>query len=225
MAGMSQGSHPEIGVRKRKRGNSEGTNDAQSSILLLEEQIVESQKNYNHIVTLLDIARGHDSNTEASSHSLALVTLCRAFCKLMALGNLSKYQQASENQVAITQWLNDRLNDYKTMLFEDLSEQSLGSHATALTLLMKLVKEEAEHLQLSEDLIWRRGTFHRVVETLVGADTADASRNEFVEKYVEPFADVRYHTFGHLRSVYCGLLCTYLTEILLETMQRNKATR
>ena len=187
--------------KKRKRGNTEGAIDAHSRILLLEEQIVESQKNYNHIVTLLDDARGHDSSIEGRLRSLTLVTLCRVFCKLMAVDHLSKHHQASENQVAIAQWLNDRLNDYKAMLFEHMTEQSLESQATALTLLMKLVKEEAEHLQLSEDLIWRRGAFRRVVVTLVGADTADASRNEFVENYIDPFADIRYHTFGHLLSV------------------------
>ena len=195
--------------KKRKRQHSDEVVDAQSRILLLEEQILDSQKNYNHIVTLLDDSRGYGSSTTgATPPSLSLVALCRVFCKLMALGNLSKRRQASQNGTAIVQWLNDRLDDYKANLLENLCEENSESQITALTLLMKLVKEEAVHLQLSDESIWRRGTFSKLMGTLLGADTASPSRHEFVENYIESFVDVRYHTFRHIGLVYWGFLGT-----------------
>ncbi|KAL8832136.1 MAG: hypothetical protein Q9191_000458 [Dirinaria sp. TL-2023a] len=184
--------------KKRKRRRSDDSVDEQSRILLLEEQILESQKNFNHIVTLLDNVRGNGASTGALPRSLTLVALCRIFFKLIATGNLSKSRQASQNEEVITQWLNDRLDDYKATLLENLSEENPESQTTALTLLMKLVKGEAEHLHLSEESIWRRGTFSNIVATLLSADAATTSRHHFVDKYVDPFVDIRYHIFRHL---------------------------
>lgn len=187
--------------KKRKRKELDDDNDTQAKYLLLEEQIAESQKNYNNIVTLLDHARARKVQCEGSKRSLALVVLCRVFCRLMVLGKLINPTRTLENESAISQWLNDRLNDYTDVLLRCLSDLDVGNQITALNLLMKLFKEEAKHLQLSEDFTWRHHTFSKTVERLLDVETSNVTRNEFLEKYVEPFHDVRYYTLGRLGSV------------------------
>ena len=186
---------------KRKRVDVQATEDAHSAILLLEEQILESRRNYNKIVTLQDHARKQDSQQESTHATLAAVALCRVFCKMMALGYLSEARRTPENETAIVQWLNERYTDYKDTLLEAFSEGDVNRQSTALTLLMRLVKAEAEHLEFSEESIWRSGTFARVLKELIYSEIAAEARVEFIQKYVEAFDDVRFYAFGRLRLV------------------------
>lgn len=201
MALMNKDNTVQIPSKKRKRIGQDEEADAQSNILLLEEQIIDSQKNYNHIVTLLDQARNGGIPLASTSSPLALVALCRVFCKLVVLGRLIEPRQASKNKSTIAQWLYDRLSDYKELLMNYLSDPDIGSQVTALTLLMKLFKEEAEHLQLSVDSLWLRGTLSRILHAVVHSRVSGTTRREFVVKYVEPFDDLRYHTCKFLGSV------------------------
>lgn len=214
--------------KKRKREMPTQENDSDTAILLLEEQILASRKNYNQIATLLDDAR-RDDDEEAAHRTLVLVVLCRIFCKMMVLGSLSTTRQSTENERAVVQWLNDRFKDYKGILLSTFSQPGAGMQSTALTLLIKLVKEEAEHLKLSEELIWRHGTFAVIVEKLVRSEMVVELREEFVQKYVQEFDDVRFYTFGRLRLVSFLMLChgcldSLLTELWLQ-MKRMRTPR
>lgn len=189
-----------MGEEKRGRDVLEQHRGAELSILLLEEQILASRKNYNEIVTLLDYAQKHDSEQEVEHSTLALVALCRVFCRLIALGNLTKTGQISESERAIAEWLIERYNNYKKTLLNIISEGDVGRHSIAFTLLMRLIKEDAEHLKLSEKSIWKNGgTFSMVLEAIVYSADAAESRNDFIERYVQQYDDVRFHTFGRLR--------------------------
>ena len=187
---------------KRKRNEVDEASDAQSRILLLEDQILESQKSYNHIVTVLNYARNEDISSAPATRPLALVVLCRIFCKLILLGKLSRIAQASADQSTIVQWLNDRLSDFRDILLESFSKEDQGIQATNLTLLMKIFKVDAEHLQSSEESSWRRGWFTKILEALIGTKWSSAACSLFVETYANPFTDIRYHTFNFLGSVH-----------------------
>ena len=186
--------------KKRKREDVQGSVDAQSAFLLLEEQILESRRNYNKIVTLLEHATKRDSHEEITQSTLASIALCRVFCKLIALGHLSSTRQAHKTETAIVQWLNERYMDYKEILLKFFSEDDANRQSTALALLMRLVKEDAEHLELSEESIWRKGTFARILKELIVSGNAAESRDEFVQSYTNKYDDIRFHTFGRLRS-------------------------
>ncbi len=188
-----------IAGKKRRRGDGEEVNDTEAAILLLEQQILESRKNYNKIVTLLDYAKTPESQQDNTSRTLAFFALCRVFSKLIALGNLSKTRQTPENEAAIMQWLNERYTDFKNILLKVLSGNDVSRQSTTLTLLMRLVKADAEHLDLFEESIWRNSTFSSVFEELVRSETAADARDEFTYKYVKEFNDVRFHTFACLR--------------------------
>ena len=186
--------------KKRKREASQGSVDLQSAFLLLEEQIIESRRNYNKIVTLLEHARKRDSQEEMTQSTLALIALCRVFCKLIALGHLSSTRQAQETETAIVQWLNERYMDYKEILLKLFSEDDASRQSTALALLMRLVQEDAEHLELSEESIWRKGTFARILKELILSGNAAESRDEFVQNYMNKYYDIRFHALRRLRS-------------------------
>jgi len=194
----SRGEHSE-GTKKRRmvaQDSSPGLN-IEDEILALEGKILESRSNYNSIQTLLEYVRapciGVDSNDV-----LAAVALCRVFCRLMAAGNLTKSQRNSDNEVIIVQWLRERLKEYENDLLRMLFVGDVARHSTALTLLMRLVIDEASHLNKSEEGIWRDGLFPKIVLTMVENNVASQITLEFVGKYLKKHADIRYHTFASL---------------------------
>ena len=209
MPGIVSGLEP--GKKRKKKdevsGNSKKSRtapkarepDPQEEVLGLEQKILGSRTNYNSIHTLLDHIRVGGSAEEKAM--LAAVALCRVFCRLMAAGNLNKPQDKASNEATIVQWLRERLQDYENGLLKVLKDEDAGRQSTALTLLMRLVKEEATHLNKSEEAIWRDGLFEKLLRTLVEDGMAEDTRAEFVEKYVEEYDDVRYYTFARLAYV------------------------
>jgi U3 small nucleolar RNA-associated protein 19 len=189
--------------KKRRRAPKAQEADLQEDILGLEQKILESRTNYNSIHTLLDYIR-----VEASAGDkdvLAAVALCRVFCRLMAAGNLNKPQDKASNEATIVQWLKGKLQEYEDELLKLLENEDTGRQSTALTLLMRLFKEEATHLGKSDDAIWRDGLFERLLRTMVNDGVAEDTRASFVEKYVEEYDDVRYYTFARLAYVWALL--------------------
>ena len=87
-------------ANKRAKAESSDEDDPQADILLLENEILESKKNYNNITTLLELAqKDHDDD----STQLALVSLCRVFLRLLASGNLSRRLGQSEKDIVVVQ--------------------------------------------------------------------------------------------------------------------------
>ena len=173
--------------------------DFQDQALQLEEEILESQTNYNSIHTLLKFLQ--ENCGEESQDVIAAVALCRVFCRLMAGGKLSKLRESPANETTIVQWLRERLHDYEKGLLRMLRNEIVGKQSTALTVVMRLVKEKASHLNQSEDAVWQDGLFGQLVQTLIEEEVAEETRAEFVEKYIEQYGDVRYYTFTCLAYV------------------------
>ena len=132
---------------------------------------------------------------------VAAVALFRVFCRLMAGGKLNKLTESPANEATIVQWLRERLHDFETGLLRMLGNENIGKQSTALTVIMRLVKEKVPHLNQSEDAVWQKGLFGQLVQTLIEKDVAEETRAEFVEKYVQKFDDVRYYTFACLTYV------------------------
>ena len=209
---------------KRRRAASEESSeesDLQAGVLSLEEKILESRNNYNSIHTLLDYLRSSDHGSE--KNVLAAVALCRVFCRLMAGGNLNKHREKAGNENTIAQWLGERLQDYETGLLKMLKEPDVERQSTALTLLMRLVKEEAAHLNNPKESVWRDGIFGKLVQNLLEGEVVEETRAGFVEKYVEKYDDVRYYTFGllaYVRALILTIACLPMTEIFIPAEPR-----
>ncbi|KAL8702496.1 MAG: hypothetical protein Q9201_004336 [Fulgogasparrea decipioides] len=178
---------------------------SEEEILLLEEQVLRSRKHYNSIPTLLNYC--HEDGGEARKEIItAAVALCRIFCRLMAARSMSKPRDAPPDEVTIVQWLRGQLMSYKETLLSFLSKPDLSVRCTALTLLMRLLKGESESLQLSSDDIWRKGAFPSLVSKIIDSGTPEAVREEFVEKYLQPYDDVRFYAFAGLSDACAGSL-------------------
>ena len=194
----SSPSAPKIS-RKRKREEPRNPVDVDgSSILKLEGQIRASRRHYNKLVTLMTFCWGQDSGVDDDESTLAVVAVCRAFCRLMASGNLSRSHGSSHNEDVVVQWLNDRYNDYKEILLNALSRTDASNQITALTLIMRLFKEEATHLRKCDETLWRTGIFAKALKALIDVGPSAAVQDEFLQKYFHEYDDVRFHTFAQL---------------------------
>ena len=179
-------------------GKQDSDNQAniQSEILLLENQIFASREHYNNIATLLNYLDDH--NAEDQRDIAAAVALCRIFSRLLAFGTLTASRDMAENEVIIRTWLQERLSDCTTAMLVLLRCPDVGKQVTAVTLLMRLMKAQAEYLNPQEDADWLRGIFKAALHSLVDNSHADERRAEFVEKYLDKYDDIRYYTFSIL---------------------------
>ncbi|KAL8916836.1 MAG: hypothetical protein Q9208_008323 [Pyrenodesmia sp. 3 TL-2023] len=190
---------PETNVQSTATGKTSKTEksisasaDVEDEILLLESQILESRQHYNKVATLLSYCQDHVHRRRSIT---AAVALCRIFCRLLALGSMSKANQAAEHEVVIVQWLQSQLGSYEEALLGLTTAADPGVQNTAVTLLMRLLKAESESPNAHAENIWRDGTFASLISRLIGTGIADAVREEFVVKYLRPYPDVRYYTF------------------------------
>ena len=184
--------------KKRPRSDSNSRNDGddeQSQILLLENGIVESRKNYNNITTLIEISQKQGDNADAAV--VAAVSLCRVFIRLLALGNLTRKKDASEKDETIVRWLRERLGEYKENIISmfRLDETAL----TALTLAMRILKAEAEHLHGNSEYIFPAAFLAEIVTALIQPEVDVSARNEFLGAFVNEHDDIRFYTFKAAR--------------------------
>ena len=195
-AKMSPGNGKTVIGKKRKREHTSTsskspkgeTNDVlEEEILLLENSILESRKHYNNIVNLLEYARSYDEIHQI--HLVASVALCRVFTRLMIGGNLTLRKELSEGDKTVVRWLDERLSEFKDVLSKThLFNEDFATRNTALTLLMRLSKEEAK----------AHGSESAFDEQLRGLITASFFEKydadlmaQFIEQYVIPYCDIR----------------------------------
>ncbi|KAI2636920.1 nucleolar complex protein [Hypomontagnella submonticulosa] len=182
-------------ANKRAKAESSDEDDPQADILLLENEILESKKNYNNITTLLELAQ---KEYDDDSTQLAMVSLCRVFLRLFASGNLSRRAGQSEKDIVVIQWLKQRLGEYKQIVVAALSHEDSAS--TALTLAMRILQAEGQHTNDKDDYNFPKGFLKELVEALVRSGSEDI-RQEFCEKYLGEYADIRFHTFKALKDI------------------------
>ncbi|KAF2209324.1 hypothetical protein CERZMDRAFT_61439 [Cercospora zeae-maydis SCOH1-5] len=163
----------------------------EARILHLEEQILESPTHYGNIEELQNLM------AETESRCLAAVALCRVFCRLMAGEQLVKDNNASEEAAQLVRRLRLWLREYVSHLCSWIGSPDATTESTALTLLMRIVKEEASGGSRSAAQSWRneRASFQSMVRALLREREAEGARQQFVEKYVEEYDDVRFYTF------------------------------
>lgn len=190
---------PQKRARSESSSNGEDEDeDPQAEILLLETAILESRKNYNNIPALINIARNIDEDEEKSL--LATVALCRVFIRLLSAGNLRRKKGLSEKDVTVVHWLRDRLAEYHEVVLSLFGRE--GSAMTALTLAMRLLKAEGQNPQSDKDEYNFPKAFLRdIVDALCRPEVDPEVRQEYVEKFVDEFEDVRFYTFKAVKDI------------------------
>lgn len=112
----------------------------------------------------------------------------------MAKGNLSRRKEDDEAQATIVAWLKDRYKDYINDLCELLDYEDPAVQTASLTLLMRLIKEDAAHMKpAGDEFYFPHVLFGKAVKALIYAEGLDESvKQEFITKYLNEFDDIRY---------------------------------
>jgi U3 small nucleolar RNA-associated protein 19 len=180
---------------KASSATKHGEDDPQAKMLLLEQQILESPAHYPNITSLLDFLKSDDATQKVTS----AVALCRVFCRLMAAERMVRQKSMDEQEIEQVDWLKTKYKEYGRQLGRLLANQELQS--TALTLMMRLVKEETSQDGRRAEQAWRTGIFaDLILGLLASADTVGA-REEFMEKFVDEHDDVRYFAFYAVANI------------------------
>ncbi|KAG5978999.1 hypothetical protein E4U55_005680 [Claviceps digitariae] len=181
---------------KRRRSSSAASDDPNAKILLLEQGILESRKNYNDITVLLTTA-GQYATGEPES-MLATVALCRVFMRLLAQGSLIAKKTLSEKDLVVVSWLKEQLSQYKAILLRLLGEEELA--VTALTLSMRLLKAEGQFLYDKEEYSFPTAFMESIVRAILVSDNEDV-RRAFIEEFAEQYDDIRFFTFKSVKNL------------------------
>ena len=172
--------------------------DYTSEILLLENKILESQKNLNSIITLLQLLDDDDINGKMIP---AAVALCRVFCRLMAAGKFTKTKESSGNDQVIIQWLSERLGDFKQKMTLWIKDVDVAKQSTAMILLMQTSREEVRRLNQPAQTVRLQGTFSNLLTALLYHPSAISACHDFVVKYANVHDDMRYFTYKEIGYV------------------------
>ena len=187
---VSAGEQP---TKRRRSSASESNDDPNAKILLLEQGILESKKNYNDITALIKTSKNGDEES-----MLATVALCRIFVRLLAQGSLVFKKSLSEKDGVVVGWLRDQLSQYKKLLLSLLADQSLA--VTALTLCMRILKAEGEYLSDREEYSFPTAFMEDIVRAIFLSDNEDV-RRAYIEEYAEQYDDIRFFTFKSVKCV------------------------
>ncbi|KAF1946233.1 nucleolar complex protein 4 [Clathrospora elynae] len=172
-------------------------NDVQAHIVQLEAQILESRRHYNNIATLLKLANQPEAENEGPI--LAAVALCRVFSRLLVAGDMVKSKGMGEAEEVIVSWLKERYRELLDVLLDNfLRSEQPPKQSVALTLVMRLVKEES---QARKDFNIKNGPLSRLIQVLLSLPVDDINREEFAEKYFKQFDDIRYYTFQTIKDL------------------------
>ena len=192
-----------------KRARSESSDDdVQAQVLLLETEIFESKQNYNNIATLIKLLRDDDEDAENSV--VAAIALCRVFTRLMVSEEMTKREGIAEKEAVVVKWLKERYSEYKTAILLLLGEENISS--TALTLCMRLLKTEGQHLHDRKEYNFPTKFLMDIVRVLLKSGADGSTRREFSAKYVEENDDVRFYTLEAVELVFGSYVyCSSLT--------------
>lgn len=182
---------------KRARSESSEDDDVQAQILLLETKIFESKKNYNNVTTLIKLLR--DGNEDADNSIVAAISLCRVFTRLMVSGEMVKRDGTTEKDAVVVKWLRERYSEYKTTILAFLGDEGISS--TALTICMRLLKTEGQHLHDGKEYSFPTKFLTDIVRMVFKLDSDGSTRKEFSEKYVEENDDLRFYTLEAIELV------------------------
>ena len=181
-------------TKRRRSSSDDGAEDPNAKILLMEQGILESKKNYNDITILLSTM--DDFSGASPEPLLAAVALCRIFVRLLAQGSLIAKKTLSEKDLVVVGWLKEQFVEYKTKLLTVLQDEELAS--TALTLSMRTLKAEGEFLYDKNEYSFPKAFLRDIVSALIMSDNEDVMK-VYVEEFVEEYDDIRYYTFNSIK--------------------------
>lgn len=182
------------GSSKKGRASPGAEEDPNAKILLMEQGILESKKNYNDITVLLKEAQRYESGEPESM--LSTVALCRIFVRLLAQGSFIAKKSLSEKELTVVAWLKEQYSQFKAFLLELLDQEEIAT--TALTLCMRVLKAEGEYMYSKEEFIFPKTYLEQIVTRLVLSENDDV-RQVFIEEFAEQYDDIRFYAFKAIK--------------------------
>lgn len=180
-----------VKVKPRKSRKSTDDTADDGDVLALEGEIVASPKSSGpHIDRLIKLCASQQNDAV-----MAGVALCRAFCKLMIAGAMSKSDRENPEQEQTRRRMRVQYNAFVASLGKWLVTEDVTKQSTGLTLLMRLVKQETTEEVRRAEQVWTTGAFFQLMEVLVSGSASEDVLGEFTETYLEAYDDVRYFTF------------------------------
>ncbi|EEQ34810.1 CBF/Mak21 family protein [Microsporum canis CBS 113480] len=161
----------------------------------LEDQIAESRKYYNNIVTLL--SKLDDVDADKPSRKAVAISLCRVFCRLLAGGQLNMPQGASEQESILVAWLKERYREYKQSLLTILRGGEPSQKIATLSLAMQLIKEQIAYYTGSDINVWTGGFFDDILAAVINPGN-DKVRVYFMENFFQKYHDITVYTILRL---------------------------
>jgi U3 small nucleolar RNA-associated protein 19 len=178
-------------TRRAEESGSDEEPSLEEQVLELEAQVLESRKHYNNIPKLLSLASEDGKIT--SETVFPAVALCRIYCRLFAHGTLKKDSSTNDSEAVIVKWLRARLDEYAALLCDTVRDGSEDVQSTALTLAMRLVKEEINHDGHAQ---WQTGIFPHLVSSILSSSNSIST--DFLAKFFTEYDDVCVFTLQHL---------------------------
>ncbi|KAM5442960.1 Maturation and nuclear export of 40S ribosomal subunits interacting protein [Microsporum ferrugineum] len=163
----------------------------------LEDQIAESRKYYNNIVTLL--SKLDDVDADKPSRKAVAISLCRVFCRLLAGGQLNMPQGASEQESILVAWLKERYREYKQSLLTILRGGEPSQKIATLSLAMQLIKEQIAYYTGSDINVWTGGFFDDILAAVINPGN-DKVRVYFMENFFQKYHDITVYTILRLAN-------------------------
>ncbi|KAG9237264.1 nucleolar complex protein-like protein [Amylocarpus encephaloides] len=183
--------------RARSESSESGEEDGQAQILLLENEIFESKKNYNNITTLFEICTR--DNEDPDDSVVAAISLCRVFARLLISGELSAKSGMSDKEIVVVRWLKERYSEYKQFLLGLLVGEDTS--ATALTLCMRLLKIEGDNLRNAGEYNFPSRFLGGIVWMLLRPESDADARTAFTQNFVEEYDDIRFYTLEAIKNI------------------------
>lgn len=171
--------------QKENHANKESLEQSLEKVRRLEALISESNKHLNHIRELLSLSHNSDDDEIATCASIAS---CRTFCRLVTRGTF-KIVNCDPAYSTVNGWLEERYAEYSEQLIEQLDSNKIATQRIAVTLLLRLVKVEAE--QDKARLKLKGGLWIKLARCLIISEKADAARSIFVDEYIKGYQDIK----------------------------------
>lgn len=155
----------------------------------LEQEIHASQRHWNNIAILIDLARQEQASKRAVLP--ATTALCHVFSRFFMegrLGNTKGPSARNRDQYELKRWLQDRLEDYLRVLWKLMKENTEDYQSLGMALTMELASRQLQND--SPDGSGSRTVFGQLVRLVLRHRSQERLCDQFVDVYVQQFDDV-----------------------------------
>jgi U3 small nucleolar RNA-associated protein 19 len=163
-------------------------------MVLLEEETMASSTNLNNISKMMDQLQ----RSQSLECRIAMSTMCRTFCRLVAKGSFNSSGDSSGNGTLVAKWLKARLEEFRATLVELIFTMDLETSALAVDLYMQLLQTECMHTSnnSSTKLVLERTS--TLILSILRSQHGEQLQDRYMASLADKYFDIRCYT---IRSI------------------------